>query len=74
MATTWVQREKDARGAVSILLVEDEECRDTGKIIFEKPTLAMCQHLKHLYIKAHMDERPVNRVLVDNGAAVNRNG
>ena len=45
MATTLVQKEKDARGAVPILLAEDEECRDTGKIIFEKPTLAMCQHL-----------------------------
>jgi hypothetical protein len=52
-------------------LAEEEECRDTGKIIFEKPTLAMCQHLKPLYIKAHMDGRPVNRVLVDNEAAVN---
>jgi hypothetical protein len=31
----------------------------------------MCQHLKPLYIKVHMDGRPVNRVLVDNGAAVN---
>ena len=31
----------------------------------------MCQHLKPLYIKAHMDRRPMNRVLVDNGAAVN---
>uniref|UniRef100_A0A2N9F0K1 Reverse transcriptase domain-containing protein n=1 Tax=Fagus sylvatica TaxID=28930 RepID=A0A2N9F0K1_FAGSY len=28
MATTWVQREDDARGAVPILLAEDEECRD----------------------------------------------
>jgi hypothetical protein len=56
---------------VPILLLEDEECRDTGKIIFEKPTLAMCQHLKPLYIKAHMDGRPVKRVLADNGAAVN---
>ena len=71
MATTWVQREEDAQGAVPILLAEDEECRDTGKIIFEKPTLAMCQHLKPLYIKAHMGRRPVNKVLVDNGAAVN---
>jgi hypothetical protein len=42
MATTWVQREEDARGAVPILLAEDEECQDTGKIIFEKRTLAMC--------------------------------
>jgi hypothetical protein len=71
MATTWVQREEDAQGAVPILLAEEEECRDTGKIIFEKPTLAMCQHLKPLYIKTHMDGRLVNRVLVDNGAIVN---
>jgi hypothetical protein len=71
MATTWVQREEYARGAIHILLAEDEECRDTGKIVFEKPTLSMCQHLKPLYIKGHMDGRPVNRVLVDNGAAVN---
>jgi hypothetical protein len=71
MATTWVQREEDTRGAIPILLAEEEERRDTGKIIFEKPTLAMCQHLKPLYIKAHMDGRLVNRVLVDNGAAVN---
>jgi hypothetical protein len=70
MATTYVQREEDARGTVPILLAEDEECRDTSKIVFEKPILAMCQHLKPLYIKAHMDGRPVNRVLVDNGAAV----
>ena len=71
MATTWVQREDDARGAMPILLAEDEECRDTGKIVFEKPLLAMCQYLKPLYIKAHMDGKPVNRVLVDNGVVVN---
>ena len=31
----------------------------------------MSQHLKPLYIKAHMDGILVNRVLVDNGATVN---
>jgi hypothetical protein len=36
MVTTWVQREEDARGVIPILLAEEEECRDTGKIIFEK--------------------------------------
>ena len=59
MATTWVQKEEDTRGAIPILLAEEEECRNTGKIIFEKPTLAMCQHLKPLYIKAHMMEDPL---------------
>ena len=31
----------------------------------------MTQHLKPLYIKAHMNGRPVNKVLVDNGVAIN---
>ena len=71
MATSWVQRKDEARGASPILLADEEECQDTCKIIFEKPALSMCQHLKPLYIKAHMDGRPVNRVLVDNGASIN---
>lgn len=37
-----------------------------SKIIFEKQGIT-----KHLYIKAHIDGKPVFRVLVDNGAAVN---
>jgi hypothetical protein len=31
----------------------------------------MTKHLRPLYIKAHIDGKPVSRVLVDNGAAVN---
>lgn len=31
----------------------------------------MTQHLKSLYIKVHIEGRPVNKVLIDNGAAVN---
>jgi hypothetical protein len=71
MATSWVQREEDAQGAIPILLADEEEYQDTGKIVFEKSTLSMCHHLKPLYIKAHMDGRPINRVLVNNGATVN---
>ena len=41
------------------------------KMEFEKPTGNVAQHLKPLYICAHIDGKPVNRVLVDNGAAVN---
>lgn len=31
----------------------------------------MTKHLRPLYIKAHIDGKPVSRVLVDNGATVN---
>ena len=48
MTTSWVQREQDARGATAILLADDEEYQDISKIVFEKPTLSVCQHLKLL--------------------------
>ncbi|GKU93239.1 hypothetical protein SLEP1_g6847 [Rubroshorea leprosula] len=41
------------------------------KIIFEKPEERMARHIRPLYIHAHLDGMPINRVLVDNGAAIN---
>lgn len=41
------------------------------KVILEKPPEEMTKHLRPLYIKAHISGKPVSRVLVDNGAAVN---
>ena len=72
----------NAQGACHILLT-DEEMENLepkaevelefppGKIIFEKLSKRMSRHLKPLFIKVHMDGIPINRVLVDNGAAVN---
>jgi hypothetical protein len=60
-----------AQGATPVLLVTENEGFEAGKIVFEKPSKQMTQHLKPLYIKAHMNGRPVNKVLVDNGATVN---
>lgn len=42
-----------------------------SKVIFAKPPEEMTKHLRPLYIKAHIDGKPVSRVLVGNGAAVN---
>ncbi|GKV08636.1 hypothetical protein SLEP1_g20240 [Rubroshorea leprosula] len=52
---------------------EKEEEHDilSEQIIFNKPDENVARHIKPLYISAHMDGVPVNRVLVDNGAAVN---
>lgn len=44
---------------------------DKGKLIFDKPSRNMTQHLKPLYINVHMEDRPMNRVLIYNGATVN---
>jgi hypothetical protein len=38
--------------------------------VFEKPEESR-QHLKQLYIRGHIDGKPVSRMLIDGGAAVN---
>ena len=40
-------------------------------VIFEKPKEKSYKHLKGLYLKGLIDGKPVNRMLVDTGAAVN---
>ena len=40
-------------------------------IIFEKPKEKSYKHLKGLYLKGLINGKPVNRMLVDTGAAVN---
>ena len=40
-------------------------------IIFEKPKEKSYKHLKGLYLKSFINGKPVNRMLVDTGAAVN---
>jgi len=40
-------------------------------IIFEKPKEKSYKHLKGLYLKGFINGKPINRMLVDTGAAVN---
>jgi hypothetical protein len=47
-----------------------EMCLDHNEVVFEKPEESS-QHLKPLYIRGHIDEKPVSRMLIDGGAAVN---
>ena len=41
------------------------------KVVLERPSTRMGQHLKPLYINAHFDGLPIDRVLVDGGSAIN---
>ena len=41
------------------------------KVVLERPSPRMAQHLKPLYISAHFDGLPIDRVLVDGGSAIN---
>jgi hypothetical protein len=40
-------------------------------VIFEKPQSKNYKHLKALYLKGYINSQPVNKILVDTGAAVN---
>jgi hypothetical protein len=45
-------------------------CLSPKEVVFEKPEESS-QHLKSLYIWGHIDGKPISRMLVDGGAAVN---
>jgi hypothetical protein len=40
-------------------------------VVFEKPQAKNYKHLKALYLKSYINGQPVNKMLVDTGAAVN---
>ncbi|GKV13734.1 hypothetical protein SLEP1_g24718 [Rubroshorea leprosula] len=65
---TDLTKEKEV---IEIPTKEDGGMDSADKIIFEKPEERMARHIRPLYIHAHLDGMPINRVLVDNGAAVN---
>ena len=41
------------------------------KVVLERPSTRMAQHLKPLYINAHFDGLPIDRVLVNGGSTIN---
>jgi hypothetical protein len=45
-------------------------CLSPKEVMFEKPKESS-QHLKPLYIQGHIDGKPVSRMLIDGGAAIN---
>jgi hypothetical protein len=45
-------------------------CLHPKEVVFEKPE-EWSKHLKPLYVRGHIDGRPISRMLVDDGTAVN---
>jgi hypothetical protein len=45
-------------------------CLSPKDVVFKKPEESS-QHLKLLYIQGHIDGKPISRMLIDSGAAVN---
>ena len=40
-------------------------------MILKKPTMEMTRHIRPLYVRAHFNGKPMSKVLVDNGSAIN---
>jgi hypothetical protein len=45
-------------------------CLDPKEVVFEK-SKESSQHQMSLYVQGHIDEKPISRMLVDDGAAIN---
>ncbi|KAM2911521.1 hypothetical protein FF1_004269 [Malus domestica] len=43
----------------------------TDKIVFSRPNMLLANHLKPIYVAAHLEGVPFKRVLIDGGAAIN---
>ena len=51
--------------------IESSEEYEPHKVILEKPSVEMMRHIKPLYVKSHLNGRPISKILIDNGSAVN---
>ena len=57
---------EEDEGHSGVTIESSEECRPQ-KAILEKPYVEMIRHIKPLYVRAHLNGRPVSKVLIDNG-------
>ena len=53
-----------------VTIESSKECK-LRKVVLEKPSMEMRRHINPLYVRAHLNGRPVSKVLIDNGSAVN---
>ncbi|XP_075479465.1 uncharacterized protein LOC142520354 [Primulina tabacum] len=67
-----VQKEEHALAMTKeSVIIKADHPNKPKQVILEKPTPAMTKNIRPLYIKAHLNGKPVSRVLIDNGSAVN---
>ncbi|KAM1720611.1 hypothetical protein ACFX12_022251 [Malus domestica] len=43
----------------------------TDKMVFSRPNISLANHLKPIYVTAHLEGVPFKRILIDGGAGVN---
>ena len=54
-----------------VITIDPSERSRLQKVIWEKLTMEMIRHIRPLYVRAHFNGKPVSKVLVDSGLAVN---
>ena len=62
-------KEDESHGGVTI--ESSEECKPHKVILDKKLFVEMKRHIKPLYVRVHLNGRPVSKVLIDNGSVVN---
>ena len=61
---------EEYEGYSGVTIESSEECRP-HKVILQKPFVEMTRHINPLYVRAHLNGRPISNVLIDNGSVVN---
>ena len=60
---------EEDEGHNGVIIESSKECRPQ-KVILDKPSVEITRHIKPLYVRAHLNSRPVSKVLIDNGSTV----
>ena len=66
-----VKKEQSPINSQRVINIESSERNRAQKVILEKPTKEMTRHIRPLYARAHFNDKPLSKVLVHNGSAVN---
>ena len=54
-----------------VITIDSSKGRRTQKVVLEKPFMEMTRHIRHLYVRAHFNGKPMSKVLIDNGPTIN---
>ena len=65
------KEKKVAHNMLGGVTIQTPKSNGPKKVILEKPSVKMIRHIRSLYIKAHLNRRPVSRVLIDDRSVAN---
>ena len=60
-----VKKEQCPVESQRVITIDSSEGNKAQKLILENSTEEMTRHIRHLYVRAHFNAKPVSKVLVD---------